>query len=1397
MENAPLLAERAATSPRASSSAAHSAIACDRPSSRREAVDEITDHDATSLPQDSHCLQKIPQEQEANIETVPRHLCSEHEPPQASLSSTSSGGTVETNTPDATALDAASSHDGGPAIEAVVTPGDSDSMYWTPIWLRRRSLLAFAALFICLATSLIVLWVVDNASGGFPLVLSTYHYAWTYGPTAILVCVLALWRQVDYHCKLIQPWQELTKGHVDAERSMLLDYLSPMHIISFVRAIRYRHAPVAASVAGFMVLKVIILLSAGLLILTPVQSTRPWPVTLNTRFDTKSFWDAVPDDSYEMNGGSGLEASYPNISSHPVYSYLKSLKGQDSGSVAGLVDDMVFQSFTPLPGPQLHDVSTEVDLFKPNISCEIAKLTTFTKEVSAYKLSGDFMAQLEAPTCFVGAEDPKASYALLPINTATNNDSESCGGNCSSWLNTHLWMVNCSKVGNDTSVMPLNAETSWDLRFALLVVNFTLGPSILIPNPSSKFRNSSLVKSNPELHQTAAVICDVQYSMQRSMVLNNLADDSFTIAHHGPMQGLNNLTGLMLGQMLSSSLYNYKDGMNAQEPFYELLLNSLNGQQTMDRFLAVETLQSSATQVWASLSAQFVRDSFLEPTTIETTATGTHVEDRLRVVPISLWPMVAAFVLMVALTLCIALTTHRNIVPRDIWLLSTDAATLAASWRLQDLLTRSGHLRTSQLSGLLHGYKFAAIPQDRFHITVTHKETLEQRPPPKAKARTWTPFAAKYPIILLTMAVPLSAIIVFEVLYRTSEASAGLMDVTGSEEVASYTSRYISAAVLLLVATCFSGLDFTIALFLPYSRLRSGPLPLRGGMESNTLGKIPLQALWLSIRYRDIGSFLAKFAALIGSILTIISSGLWIVDRNVIVQQSVEASVTNTWDLTWFNSSSTGDGGAGALFDDVQHGSAALPASIWREIVLPDIANIRLSFDTPAAIPIANSPGKNYTLQLNGVRPYLDCEIIADEYISISHLITRLRSPWSGVTARPPLPLGCQHAGPGGNESSYEFSVGYEPFADRVKDSFIMGQFSDLHLGPWESNIDAFDEYGPNENQRDNPAGCPSIGATFTFVRSANETIRLEDTTALLCSQKIQQVRLNVTYSGTDLANPVISSNTPPLLIETDSSTNLTNGTDGMDTFPYRVQTYLNGPAGNLTYFSYENMSALFPRLDRFIDHLMWGPNGMAAEKLLGHENRLVFKDAVQDLYARYMRHVIDLRFRQPVPHDKRSGDTTTSDMLVNGTAFSFTSRLQINRESKIALQAMLGAMIVLGTLAFVVTDLRGTLPRKPSFIASRMALLASSEMCREYAADERPDPTAEGWLFSLGWWREGREHGDQTGGVSGDETAPTKEEEGPEVRRFGVDIGAPEQLGFRDTKWRNLRRRRRAEAQN
>ena len=139
---------------------------------------------------------------------------------------------------------------------------------WNPTWLSTTSLFGFTMMFIALATALILLWHYSSGSDGFALITSN-HYSWTYGPTAILVAVASLWRQVDFWCKALAPWDELHNGDATVAKSLLLDYISPIQLTSLTRAIRNRHVSVIATILGFTLLKLITIVSTGLLVMVP------------------------------------------------------------------------------------------------------------------------------------------------------------------------------------------------------------------------------------------------------------------------------------------------------------------------------------------------------------------------------------------------------------------------------------------------------------------------------------------------------------------------------------------------------------------------------------------------------------------------------------------------------------------------------------------------------------------------------------------------------------------------------------------------------------------------------------------------------------------------------------------------------------------------------------------------------------------------------------------------------------------------------------------------------------------------------------------------------------------------------------------------------------------------
>jgi Protein of unknown function (DUF3433) len=121
---------------------------------------------------------------------------------------------------------------------------------WDPFWLRTSTLLAFIILYAFMLVCTVVLWRVSRDQNGFTTPISANRYTWTCGPTAIVVLVSGLWRQVDHHCKALAPWQEMKEG-APAARTMLLDYVSPPQLTSLWLAFNLRTSYVIATMAGF------------------------------------------------------------------------------------------------------------------------------------------------------------------------------------------------------------------------------------------------------------------------------------------------------------------------------------------------------------------------------------------------------------------------------------------------------------------------------------------------------------------------------------------------------------------------------------------------------------------------------------------------------------------------------------------------------------------------------------------------------------------------------------------------------------------------------------------------------------------------------------------------------------------------------------------------------------------------------------------------------------------------------------------------------------------------------------------------------------------------------------------------------------------------------------------
>lgn len=105
----------------------------------------------------------------------------------------------------------------------------------------------------CILT-LLVLYYFSELNQGLCEESADHQYAWKYGPTAFLTILAALWQQIDYTCKSLEPWRNLARGSLSEKETLILDYLSVNSFNVILRAVRRRHWAVAASSAGNVIL---------------------------------------------------------------------------------------------------------------------------------------------------------------------------------------------------------------------------------------------------------------------------------------------------------------------------------------------------------------------------------------------------------------------------------------------------------------------------------------------------------------------------------------------------------------------------------------------------------------------------------------------------------------------------------------------------------------------------------------------------------------------------------------------------------------------------------------------------------------------------------------------------------------------------------------------------------------------------------------------------------------------------------------------------------------------------------------------------------------------------------------------------------------------------------------
>lgn len=1294
------------------------------------------------------------------------------------------------------------------SAESVVTSRWKTEL-WHPLWLRKSVLSVFMFLFLLMSAGLVVLWYFVNRYKGIPLTESTSHYIWTYGPTAILVVVVSLWRQVDYCCKMNQPWQELQEGPQSAARTVLLDYMWPLQINSFIAALKNRHFAVATSIFVFFMLKLIIVISTTLFTPTPSTMAQDIQITRSTRFDSSLFWNTTPPEVTRISDGTangtvltgyplgaqGGGVTYDNVSSDSTWTYMH-LKQQYADSEAPIELAMAFTNFSVnmnVPD-QVYRVSAEVAVFHVNVTCEIATLGWTDGEPGQY-----INMTLRTPSCNIGT----TRLALCSIDPSGKRPECPTIGR-----NFEVKRVDCTKEQPYSNFYEVYVDVNTTNSYQYAIVTSKLD----LRRRSTS--NTTGTIYTPFVESAAAISCQFDYALWTGMAESPELDarhfDHVKLQDGSSPAQIPNFSSLQLSEAVFSGLDQsspifFNDGETigagsmGDQGLYGVMTTATKPGSTLDDFFDAFTLQSTVQDTLTGLSQQLIRRFFLVPDNSTATGTVEYRERRLHVRPAVIWTMISLFAGLSGMVVVVIICTKQYVAPLSPSCLVSSAVCLSRSPSLMKVLEGEGAKRLSQIRNDLAHFNFTTVTNvinGRLSIETMREDTQGQaapRPPtrlsrtwssmrqrftwvsrawssirPKRKKATtqklkreWTPYSARRHAVILTLLLPFLAITVLETLWYFSEHSENFINVSEDSSVSAYAIRYGSTATVLIIATLFNTLDFAIATMTRFSMLRSGRASARSTILFSVVGNLPPVALYKTIRNRHIGATLSLSAALIGSTLTIIVSGLWIFDPKISIEREATGKILDRWNITWTRTNES-DNGVAALFNNIQHGGVDESRLIWGSLVLPAIGEVTLKEgDFRNFGSVVNSSSLQYDLTVLALRPILECEVLPSSAINVKRSLSQISAQFgsNNFTVKATLPASC-------------ISTTQEPNASHTATFSSTLDFNQYDSINWIGILTDLDVTSSGTSNINN--GCPSLGAIYGKYNQDYEDDH--NLTALLCYQRLHEAGINVTYSGGPQILTANFSGTPQVAEGTER--NLNDSRTGTKSSAYRVSTYFN--AGATAFASRQN-----ERFDRFFSHLLWTPPGIQHESLLGPSNANSLMSAMNKLYQAYMTHVIDLNFRvnSDSSHSNvERGSLATHQALqirtvasleetVDGKVRGIASRLKVSKVSKIILEGMLGSMILLGGCAYLLVDMRGTLPRNPYPIASAMALFAGSKLCEMDIAtkDEKEVATLlSTHTFSLGWWRAKEDADSDEGQAQGHEEARGQRPEERQEREAG-----------------------------
>ncbi|GAB1199277.1 hypothetical protein APSETT444_008623 [Aspergillus pseudonomiae] len=738
----------------------------------------------------------------------------------------------------------------------------SQSSGWRPLYLRRRILGIFVVTFCGILAVLEVLNHISQVNYGIASSIEGRHYLWTYGPTAILTVVAALWSRVEFQVKQHAPWQSLHEKPEVAEKSILLDYIIPMQPFTVIKALRNRHFAVAAGATGSMLLTLLIIISTGLFSLQEVGVQK----------------DNVPILLYDYFSGEN-----PTLDAEGAtpFDTLNSVLFDNGSYPEGTTANLAFQRFSASNISSNAIVTAQIEGMEAQLGCEPATIT-----ITKWEVDGVMAADGE--------------FTITQQNMTNEISSPSCkienfaidGG-----YGAYFPYVGMFEQGQCVGVKGTDGTR-------VVVTIAKIRENVVFSNDTyDDYTRGYNRKSDIVLDHSVQLICKPTYSLLEVNATTNASVPLSNVQIEETRSMNSTFPGLAAWDIANSVLSGPKGHIIARpiednNPFAAPDKMSVDYSLQIGAWLAGSTgnvellfqdgvLNHVASAYYRAMAAQYMNNGLARQLSSTTTGSAVIHENRVIMAELPLRAMEVCLAIGTLLTLVIVLLASPTATASTPWnpnSISAIAAILSNSkalrqylsgtsasplYILEDRLKKSHYFsRTSA-----EGFSIETVDNEQIYNEQSNIFTTDKQKSPSSSADS-KPFPSVFFRVAIFVTVA-SIIVVLEVLLHISETQDGLADVTANKYM-HYSWTLLPSLLMELIGLSFGSMSFNSRILAPYALLKrpSGAV-FQNCMTVNFLDSLSVTTVIRSIRTGHFAVLAATLAALISSFLSIVTSGLF------------------------------------------------------------------------------------------------------------------------------------------------------------------------------------------------------------------------------------------------------------------------------------------------------------------------------------------------------------------------------------------------------------------------------------------------------------------------------------------------------------------------------------------